>query len=60
MDLELKLMELVDYIEQKIKELEDCKERNGNPDDIWDEVSNSCDLRLEAYRDVLNFIKEGP
>ena len=56
--MNLEIMAVINFINGKIKELEDAKKQEGNPEDIWDETSIACNLKIETYKEILDYVKQ--
>ena len=56
--MSLEVMAIINFIQNKIKDLEEDKKHYGNPNDIWDEVNNACDLEISACQDILDYVKQ--
>ena len=56
--MNLEIMAVINFINGKIKELEDTKKQEGNPEDIWDETNNACDLQIEICKEILDYVKQ--
>ena len=56
--MSLEVMAIINFIQNKIKDLEEEKKRYGDPNDSWDEVNTACDLKIDAYRDILDYAKQ--
>ena len=55
--MSLEVMAIINFIQNKIKDLEEEKGVD-DPDDIWDEVKNACNLKIGVCQDILDYVKQ--